>query len=282
MAPRPRTYWARRSHAKPAGELVNGNAAGDSEHKLQKVDVISMRTRHGKEKDLGTAPREETQDILSQGLRKEDESASGSVVAETAAPSRTPDNEERSTTVSPVARSLRKRKTSAQNIMTPDTSIEDHGSQKKRIKRSVNGSATPEKKSLIFKASLRFIPIDRSAPSNAKATFRRYGFTKDYQESPVGRDLALKNVPSNLNSLAIWVTQMIRKFHEDKIPSSAIPEPGKKDASPPPAHDIEMNDALENIEDVRMTRGKEKKRMQLLKGKEPGDDKGMSISSLNS
>lgn len=267
MAPRPRTYWARRSYAKPAGDLVNGNTTEDAEQKFLKVDVTSMRTRKGKEKDLGTAPIEETQDILSQCSGKEDESAPGTVVVEAAAPSRTPDIEENSTTVLPVARSLRKRKMSAQDIPTPDTSLEEHGSRRKRIRRSFDGSATPEKKSLIFKARVRFIPIDRTAPSSAKAASRGNGFIENYQQSPVDRDVYLKDIPSDLNNLAIWVTQLIRKSHQDENLFPPISEPGKNNSSPLPGHDIETGDASVNVGDVRMTRGNERKILQRLKGK---------------
>lgn len=277
MAPRPKTYGARRSHAKPAGELVNGTAADVSERKMGNIDVMSTGIWDGKEKGLGIAPKEEKQNILSQGPRKEDGLALAKTVEECAAPERALDVEDNSTSVSPKPWSLRNRRIPAQDMLPPDVPVEEHDSRRKSIRRSVDGSATPQNQNLITNKEFQPMLTDRGSPSYAKATFDPNGFTEYHQHSHVGRDIDLKDKPSDLHDLDSWVAQLVRRCHQDENPSSIISEPRQKEFRPQPGQDIEMSDALENVEDIRMTRGMEKKRLQLLKGKEPANGNGMSL-----
>ena len=277
MAPRPKTYGARRSHAKPAGELVNGTAADVSERKMGNIDVMSTGIADGKEKALGMAPREEKQDILSQGPRKEDGLALAKTMEECAAPERAPNVEDHSRSISPKPWSLRNRRIPAQDMLPPDVPVKEHDSRRKSIRRSVDGSATPQNQNLITNKEFQPMLTDRGSPSYAKTTFHPNGFTEHHQHSHVGRGIDLKDKPSDLHDLGSWVAQLVRKCHQDENPSSIISEPRQKEFRPQPGQDIEMSDALENVEDVRMTRGKEKRRLQLLKGKEPANGNGMSL-----
>ena len=277
MAPRPKTYGARRSHAKPAGELVNGTAADVSERKLGNIDVMSTGIADGKEKALGIAPREEKQSILSQGPRKEDGLALAKTMEECAAPERAPNIEDHSRSILPKPWPLRNRGIPAQEMLPPDVPVKEHNSRRKSIRGSVDGSATPQNQNLITNKEFQPMLTDRGSPSYDKATFHPNGFTEHHQHSHVGRDIDLKDKPSDLHDFGSWVAQLVRKCHQDGNPSSIISEPRQKEVWPQPRQDVEMSDALENVEDVRMTRGKERKRLQLLKGKEPAQGNGMSL-----
>ncbi len=254
---------------------MNGITVDESEQKIRNIDAMSMKTGSGKEKGLRTAPKEEKQYLLSQVLRKEDESASGIAEGQHATPSRTPNLEDMSKNVSPVSRSLRNKRKSAQDMLPPATSITEHISSRKGTKGLVNGSGVLETQDPITKTGLQSLPVDRNSSSHVKANSCPTGLTEDHQQSPVGHNFGLTDIPNDLNTLAIWVAQLIRKQRQANSPLSTISGPRQKDSSPRPGQDIEMS-ALENVEDVRMTRGKEKKRLQQLKGKEPAN--GMSTS----
>lgn len=278
MAPRPRTYGTRRSHAKAAGELVNGTTADGPESKLGKIDVISARVRTGQGEDLGTSEGEEKQGTLSHGLGKEDEPATGTQGVEPAALSHVPTVEDISTPVSPATGSHKSRRMSAQDMSPPDKIIEEKGSRRKSIRKMVNGSGSLRDQNNTTIYGSEPISIDHTFPSHAEASSRPNGFING-QQSPVGGKVDLKDTPSDLHDLPIWVAQSISRL-SDKSPLSATSEPSQNDFSSYPGQDVEMPDALDNLEGVRMTRGKEKKRLQQLKGKgkEPVD--GMSPSSL--
>ena len=277
MAPRPKTYGARRSQGKPSGGLVNGTTADKSEHELKMIDVMSTRTKNGKEKDLGTAQKEDEQNILSQGL-KEDELASGKPSGDFAALERTHTVEDKSTTVSPVPWSLRNKRVLAQDMLPPDTPAKEHGSRRKSSKKSVDGSATSQNQGLITSMVSQSILTDHPPSSYAKSTFHPNDLAEDHQQSPVDHSIDLNNKPSEIHNLAAWIAQLIRKCHQDKNLSSIITEPTQKDSKPQIEQDIEMIDALENVDDVRMTRGREKKRLQQLKGKGSANGNGMRLS----
>ena len=270
MAPRPRTYGTRRSHAKAADELVNGTTAEEPEPKPRKVDVVSARIWTGQGQDLDALQKEEKQGTLSQGLGKEDESVSGIPVGEGAALSQISNVEDISIPVSPATSSLKDKRMSARDILPPDKSVEESGSRRKSVRRLVNGSGILKDQNTT--SIMEPISINHISPSQAEATCRPNGFTED-QQSPVGDAIDLKNTPSGLHDLPIWIAQSIRKLL-DKSPLSAISEPSQKDFSSHPGQDVEMSDALDNVEDVRMTRGKERKRLQQLKGKEPANGMG--------
>ena len=277
MAPRPKTYGARRSHVKQDDELANRTTADEGEHRPRKTDFISMRISNGKEKGLEAASKETKQDILSPGLMKEDTSSSRTTVRDCAAREHEKETYGKPTTVSPVPWSLRKRKTSAQDMLPPDTPATDHGSHRKSLRRSVDGSETPQIQNPTTENGFQSIPIDRASPSYAKLTFGPNGNIEDHRVSPVDHRIDLNDRPSDLNTLDIWVAQLVRRCHQDKNPVSAKSEQRQTDSRPQTERDIGMTDALENVEDVRMTRGKERKRLQQLKGKELANGNGMGL-----
>lgn len=258
---------------------MNGTTADEHELELRRSDVMPARIGTGKEKDLGTARKEEKQDIPSQGLGKGDKSVPGTPVGENAALSRLPNAEHLSTTVSP-ARSLKNRRMSAQDMLSIDTSIKELGSRRKSVRRSVNGSATSENQNLISNTGFESIPTGHTSSSHVRTNIDQNGFTEDHQQSPAGRNIGLNDIPSDLHNLAVWVAQSISK-HSDKSPLSAIPEPRQKASSPQPGQDIEMSDSLDNVEGVRITRGKKKKRLQQLKGKEAANGTSLSFSCFH-
>ena len=266
MAPQPKTYGARRSRAKLAGGLVNGITVDDSESILRKIDIMSMKTRNHTRKELVIAPKGEKQDdVVLPISRKEDESASGEPERGHATPSRTLNAEDKSTTTSPVKRSLqRKKKTSARHILPLDISLKESGPHHEEIKSSINGPAIPETQDCI-KTVLQSDLVGCTSLLHPKATVPPNGFTAKHQQPSLMPDIGLKDTPSNLNKLAIWVTHLISK-DQNKSHLSIMPEPRQKESSPQPGQDIEMSDALENV-DVRMTRGREKKILQQMKGK---------------
>ena len=277
MAPRPKTYGARRSHVKQAGELVNGTTADEGERRPRKTGFISMRISNGKEKGLEAAPKETKQNILSPSLMKEDTFSSRTIVSDCAAPEHEKETYGKPTTVSPVPWSLRKRKTSAQDMLPPETPATDHGSRRKSLRRSVDGSETPQNQDHIAENGFQSMPIDLASSSYAKLTFGPNGNTEDHRVSPVDHRIDLNDRPSDLNTLNIWVAQLVRRCHQDKNPVSAKSEQRQTDSRPHTEQDIEIADGLENVEDVRMTRGKKKKRLQQLKGKELANDNGMGL-----
>ena len=267
MAPRPKTYGTRRSHVKPAGELMDGTTADDPKPELERLDIMSASTRSGKQKNLEIVQKEENQDLASQGLGKENESASGTPVGQRTTPSRTKNVEDESTTVSPAPGSLANRRMSAQNLSLANKSTEGHGSLRKSTRRSINGSAKSGDHNATAQAGFESNQTDHTSPSDAKTIFLSNGFTND-QQSPISSDSDLKDIPSDLHHLAIWVAESISR-HSINSPSLPVPEPSHEEFNSQILQDIEMIDVLDNVEGGRMTRGKEKKLLQQLKGKEP-------------
>ena len=280
MAPRPKTYGARRSHVKQAGELVNGSTADEGERRARKIDLISMRISNGKEKGLEVAPKETKQNILSPGLMKEDTLSYGTAVGDCAAPEHEKDIHGKSTTVSPVPWSLRKRKTSAQGMLPPNTPATDHGSRHKGLGRSVAGSETPQIQDTIAENGFQSMPIDHASPSYAKVTSGPNGNTEKHRVSPVDHRIDLNDRPSDLHTLNIWVAQLVRQCHHVEHPISETSEQKQTEFRPHTEQDVEMTDVPENVEDVRMTRGKEKKRLEQLKWKELANENGMGLPLL--
>ena len=278
MAPRPRTYGTRRSHAKAAGELVNGTTADGPESKLGKIHVISASMRTGQGEDLGTSGGEEKQGTPSQGLEKEDETATGTEVVEPAALSHVPTAEDISIPVSPASGSRKNRRMSAQDMSPPDKIIGEKGSRRKSIRKLVNGSGSLTDQNNTTMNGSEPNSTNHSFPSRAEASSHPNGFI-DGQQSPVGSKVDLKSIPSDLHDLPIWVAQSLSRLSV-KSPLSAISEPSQNDFSSQPEQDVEMTEALDNVEGVRMTRGKERKRLQQLKGKGKEPVNGMSPSSL--
>lgn len=272
MAPRPRTYGTRRSHAKAAGEVVNGTPAEEPDIIIQNLDEISAQVRNCQAKDLRKS-EEEKQGITSQDLGKGDELATGTHMGE---PSHMVTDEETSIPVSPTTGSLKNRRMSAQDMFPPEKSIEEKGSRRKSARRLVNGSGTLKDKRASTIVVSEPISLDQTLPSHAEAYSRPNGFTKD-QQSPVGGKVDLKDAPSDLHDLAIWVAHSISILH-DNGPLSTVSEPSQNDFSSHPEQDIETSHALDDIEDVRMTRGKKRKRMQQLKGTEPVNGRSLSSS----
>ena len=266
MAPQPKTYGTRRSHAKPACGLVNGTTANEPDFQVRKADVNSQGMGTGKEKDSGTTRKEEKQDIPSQGLRKEDESASGTPLGGPAAPLRMSEVEDESTTTSPAPGFLENRRMSTQDMLPPGTLLKERGSSRKSIRRSLDESATSGNHKAIGSTGFDSISIESISPSQAKSNFRPNGFTEDHGRSPVRRDIDFKDTPNDLSDLGGWVAQLISK-HSEKSALSIVLEPRQEDSSTRPRQDTEIKDDLDNVEGVRMTRGKEKKRLQQLKGK---------------
>ena len=279
MVPRPKTYGARRSHVKQADELVNGITADEGERRPRKVDFISMTVSNGKEKGHEAAPKETKQNILSPGLMKEDTLSTETAVGDGAAPELEKEVYGKPTTVSPVPWSLRKRKTSAQVMLPPDTPAIDHGSRRKSFRRSVDGSKTIPIQGTIAENGFQSMPIDHAPPSYVKVTSGPNGNTENHQVSPVDHRIDLNDRPSDLHTLDIWVAQLIQKCH-DKNPVSETAKQRQTDLRPQPKQDVEMTDVQVNVEDVRMTRGKEKKRLQQLKGKELANGNGMGLPLL--
>ena len=232
MAPRPKTYGARRSHIKPAAEPANGTTADKSEYRPGKVDFISMRIPTGREKGLRATPKEEKQNILSPGLVEKDALASGD--------------------------------------------------RRKGIRRSVDGLAVPQNQNLITENGFRPTPIDHASPSYAKATFGANGVTEAHKQHSINLDIDLEDKPSDLHNLGIWVAQLIRRCHQNKNHAPVLPEQRQTDSKPQPGQHLETTDVLQNVEGVRMTRGKEKKRLQQLKGKELANGHGMNLPLLYS
>ena len=274
MAPRPRTYGTRRSHAKAAGELVNGTPAEEPDIAIQNGDEISAKTRICQAKDSGT-PEKEKQGMTSQGLGKGEELAAGTHMGERAATSHVSTVEDTSMPVSPATDSLDNSRMSAQDMFPPELSREEKGSRRKSARRLVNGLGKLKDQNTTTTRGSEPNSLDHTFSSRAEAHFRPNDFTND-QQSLVGGKVDLKDAPSDLHDLAIWVAQSISTSH-DNGPLSAVSEPGQDDFSAHPEQDLEMRDASDNIEDVRMTRGKKKKRLQQLKGKEPVN--GMSLFS---
>ena len=279
MAPRPKTYGARRSHVKQADELVNGITADEGERRPRKIDFISMRISNGKEKGHEAAPKETKQNILSPGLVKEATLSSETTVGDGAAPELEKEVYGKPTTVSPVPWSLRKRKTSAQDMLPPDTPATDHGSRRKSLRGSVDRSETLQIQDTIAENGFQSMPIDHASPSYVKVISGPNGNTENHRVSPVDHRIDLNDRPSDLHTLGIWVAQLVQKCH-DKNPVSETAEQRQTDLRPQPEQDVEMTDVQENVEDVRMTRGKEKKRLQQLKRKELINGNGMGLPLL--
>ena len=279
MAPRPKTYGARRSHVKQAGELVNGTATDEPERRPGKIDLVAMRISNGKENGLEAAPKETKPNIMSPGLTKEDTLSSGTAGGDCAAPEH---EKEKPTTESPVPWSLRKRKTSAQDMLPPDKPATDHGSCRKSLRRSVDGSDTSQIQNTTAENGSRSMPIDHASPSYAKVVSGPNGNTENHRVSPVDHPIDLNDRPSDLHTLDIWVAQLVRECYHDKTPVSETSEQRQTDFKPQTEQDVEMTDVLENVEDVRMTRGKKRKRLQQLKAKELANDHGMGLPLLGS
>ena len=282
MAPRPKTYGARRSHVKQAGGLGNGTTADEPERRPRKIDFISMRISNGKENGLEAAPKETKQNILSPDLMEGDTLSSGIAGGNCAAREHEKEVYGKPTPVSPVPWSLRKRKTSAQDMLPPDTPATDHGSRRKSLRRSVDGSETPQIQNTIAEYGFQSMPIDHASPSYAKVNSGLNGNTENHRVSPVNHRIDLSDRPSDLHTLDIWVAQLVRKCHHDKNPVSETSEQSQTDLRPQTEQDVEMTDVLENVEDVRMTRGKKRKRLQQLKGKELANNNGIGLSLLSS
>ena len=277
MAPRPKTYGARRSRAKLAGGLVNGITSDESANILKKIDIMSMGTRNHTRKNLVIAPKGEKQeDVVRQILRTEDQSAFGERGREHATPLRTPNHEDKSTT-SGTRSQQRKRKMSARDILHPDTSLREPGQYHESIRFPINGSAIPKTQDCFTETALQPVLLECTPPSHPRTSFPPNGFTADHQQSPLGPDIGLRDMPINLNEFATWVARLISVEHQNKSHSSAMPEPRQKESSPQPGQGIEKIDASENV-DVRMTRGRERRRLQELKGK--ASINGTSLSLL--
>lgn len=261
---------------KPVGEQMNGTGADESEHNLRKFDVMSMIIRKGQEKRLATAPREEKQNMLSQSLKKEDGLASGATAGQSTASEDALDLEDKSKPVSPTPWSLKNRTASAQGMLPPEIPVKKQGSRRKSTRKPTDGSVTLLNQNPSTEKKFESMPIRYASPSHAKATVRLNGVTEDLQHSPVGYDIDLNDGPSDLHNVGIWVAQLIRECHQTRDLLSVISEPTQGEVRPEPGHDIEMSDALGNTGDVRMTRGKAKKRLQQLKGKKLANGNGMS------
>ena len=274
MAPRPKTYGTRRSHAKQVGELVNGTAADEVDPELNRSHATYTKMLPGEEKDIGTARQEEKPEIAPQGLGKEDEPRSSTPIGGRSAESHTDDVKEKIKTLSPALRSLKNGRKLAQDMLPPDISMKERDSRRTSIRRSANGSAISDNQDLATKTSFESLPVDRASPLQAKAIFRPNGFSEEQKGCPISSDIELTAIPSSLHNLAIWVAQLINKSSKTNS-LSVINEPSKNDSGPQSGQHIEMNGAIDNVEEARMTRGKERKRLQQMKGKEPAS--GMSI-----
>lgn len=278
MAPRPRTYGTRRSYAKAASELVNGTTVDKHESKLGKIDVISATMRTSQGEDLGTSDGEENQSTPSQGLEKEDEPATGTQVVEPAALSHVPTVEDISIPVSPASSSPKESRMSAQDMSPPGKIMEEKGSRRKSTRKLANGLGSLRNRDNTTMNGSEPVSVDDTFPLRTEASSLPNGSING-QKSPIGRKIDLKDTPSDLDNLSIWVAQSISRL-SDESPLSAISEPSQNDLNSHPEQDVEMIDALDNLEGVRMTRGKEKKRLQQLKGKGKEPVNGMSPSSL--
>ena len=275
MAPRPKTYGTRRSHVKQAVELVNGTAADEVDPEMNRSHVTSNKILPREVKDIGTARQEEKPEIALQGSGKEDEPPSGTPIGGRSADSHTDDVKEKVKTLLPALRSLRNGRELAPGMLPPELSMKECDSRRTSIRRSANGSAISDNQDLATKTSFDSLPVDRAAPLQSKASLRPNGFSEEQNGCPISSDIELKAIPSSLHNLAIWVAQLINKCSKTNA-SSGLNEPSKNDSGPQNGRHIEMNEVIENVEDARMTRGKERKRLQQMKGNEPA--RGMSIS----
>ena len=274
MAPQPKTYGTRRSHAKPVGELVNGTTADEPEPRWERSDVKSTRMVTTKE-DHSTKRKEEREEEPSQVLEKKDESASIIPVGDRVAGPHTPNVEDEPSTVSPALGSLKKGTISAPNILPPDQSKKELDSRRNSTRRSINRPTTSENERNVPSVGLESIPVVHTFPSDAGAISCPNGMTEDNQQSLVGHGIDLRDSPNNLRDIAIWVARLIKKL-SDKSLLPSIAEPKQKAPSPQYGAITDTNDSLDNVEYGRMTRGREKKRLEQLKGKDLA--KGMSLS----
>ena len=275
MAPRPKTYGTRRSHAKQVVELVNGTAADEVDPEMNRSHATSTKISPREVNDIGTARQEEKPEIALQGPGKEDEPPSGTPIGGRSANSHTNDVKKRAKTLLPALRSLKNGKELAPGMLPPELSMKERDSRRTSIRRSANGSAISDNQDLATKTSFDPIPVDGAAPLQAKATLRPNGFSEEQNGCPISSDIDLKAVPSSLHNLAIWIAQLINQCSKTNA-SSGTNEPSKNDPGPQNGRNIEMNEAIENVEEARMTRGKERKRLQQMQGNEPAS--GMSIS----
>ena len=277
MAPRPKTYGTRRSHAKQVVEMVNGTAADEVDPELNRSHATSTKILPREVRDIGTVRQEEKSEIAPQGPGKEDEPPSGTPIGGRSAESHTDDVKGKMKTLLPALRSLKNGRELAPDMLPPDLSMKERDSRRTSIRRSANGSAISANQDLATRTSFEPLPVDRASPLRAKAGFRANGFSNEQTGCPISSDIELKAIPSSLHHLAIWVAQLINKSSETNS-LSGINEPSKNDSGPQNGQHIEMNEAIENVEETRMTRGKERKRLQQMKGKEPASGTSISLS----
>ena len=278
MAPRPRTYGARRSYVKSAGEIVHGVATDESEQRTERSDRIATwkRNGNGKGKDLGTSFKGRALNSVPHVWEAENESAFGTSDGERTTP-RTLYDERGSTAFTPATTFPRNERTSARDIPSPGRSIKHTSSRLKSTKEQANGSATRATQDHVTKQDIQSTPINITSPSQAKATFLPNGFTKDHQQSPRRHGIDLDERPNDPDKFATWIAQLIRKVHQESNALTAVSEPRQEDSNGEPGQDNGMSEAVENVEDVRMTRGKEKKRLQQLKAKESANGTCLSF-----
>ena len=279
MAPRPKTYGTRRSHAKQVVELVNGTAADEVDPEMIRSHAISTKILPGEVKDIVTARQEEKPDIALQGPGKEDEPPSGTPIGRRSPDSHTDVVKGNMKTLLPALRSLKNGRESAPGMLPPELSLKERNSRRTSIRRSVNGSAISDNQDLASKTSFESLPVDRAAPLQAKANLRPNGFSEEQNGCPISSDIELRAIPSSLHNLAIWVAQLIN-ICSKKNAVSGIIEQSKNDSGRQNGRHIEMNEAIENVEEARMTRGKERKRLQQMKGNEPASGMSISLSCL--
>ena len=275
MAPRPKTYGTRRSYAKQAGELMNGTAADEVDPEMNRSHAASTKILPGEVKDIGTARQEEKPEIALKGLGKEDEPPSGTPIGGRSADSHTDDVKKKVKTLLPALRSLKNGRELASGMLPPELSMKERDSRRTSIRRSANGSAVSDNQDLATKTSFESLPVDRAVALQAKASLRPNGFSEEQNGCPISSDIELKAIPSSLHNLAIWVAQLINKCSKTNA-LSGMNEPSKNDPGPQNGKHIEMNEAIENVEEARMTRGKERRRLQQMNGNNPAS--GMSIS----
>ena len=279
MAPRPKTYGTRRSHAKQAVELVNGTAADEVDPEMNRSHATFKKISPREVKDIGTARQEEKPEIALQDGGKEDEPPSGTPIGGRSADSHTDDVKEEMKALLPPLRSLRNGRKLAPGMSPPDLSMKERDSRRTSIRRPANRSAISDNQDLATKTSFESLPVDRAAHFQAKASLRPNGFSEEQKGCPISSDTELKAIPSSLHNLAIWLAQLINKCSKTNA-SSGINEPSKNDPGPQNGRHIEMNEAIENVEEARMTRGKERKRLQQMKGNEPASGMSISLSCL--
>ena len=281
MAPRPKTYGTRRSHAKQTEELVNGAAADEVDPELNRSHATSKKILPREVKDIDIARQEEKPEIALQGPGKEDEPPFlGTPIGGRSADSHTDDFKEKVKISLPALRSLRNGRKLAPGMLPPDLSMKERDSHRTSIRRSVNGSAISDNQDLAIKTSFESLPVDRAAHLQAKANLRPNGFSEEQNGCPITSDIELKAIPNSLHKLAIWVAQLINKCSKTNA-SSGIKEPSQNDPGPQNGRHIETNEAVENVEEARMTRGKERKRLQQMKGNEPTSGMSISLSCLS-